>query len=84
MGVWDKLKGYCCKLGAADTEVKDAYTDKLLLLILTRALLKDYKTIIDSLDIQTRLTVDKKLKHLEVKEMRLKESTDQEHAHPAF
>jgi hypothetical protein len=82
--VWDKLKGYYHKLEATDTEAKNAYTDKSLLLILTRALLKDYKTIINSLNIQTRLTMDEKLKHLEVKKMRLKEDTDREHAHPAF
>jgi gag-polypeptide of LTR copia-type len=72
IGAWDKLKGYRRKLGAADPEAKGAYTDRSLLLVLTRALPKDYKTMINSLDIQTELTVDEKIKHLEAKEMRLK------------
>jgi general stress protein YciG len=40
--------------------------------------------MIGSLDTQTKLTVDEKLKHLEAKEIRLKEGTDREHAHAAF
>src|SRR4029077_6994353 len=84
IGAWDKLKGYRRKLGAADPEAKGAYTDRSLLLVLTRALPKDYETMIDSLDIQTELTVDEKIKHLEAKEMRLKEGIDQERAHVAF
>jgi hypothetical protein len=84
MKAWDKLKGYCCKLKAANTKVKNAYINKLLLLVLTRALLKNYKTIINSFNIQTRLTVDKKLKHFKVKKIHLKKNTNQKHTYSVF
>ena len=82
VGAWDKLKDYRSKLGAADLNAKNAYNDLALLLVLVRALPKEYETTIDTLNAQSTLTVDDKLKHLEAKQMRLQQ--DEEHAHPAF
>ena len=48
---WDTLKSYRRKLGAANITAKNAYLDLALLLILIRALLEEYKTIIYTLNI---------------------------------
>ncbi len=76
---WDKLKDYRCKLGAADTNAKTAYNDATLLLVLIRSLLKSFETTIDTLNAQSSLTVNNKLKHLKEKESRIKVDTEQAH-----
>ena len=80
MGSWDKLKGYRRKLGAADANAKSSYNDAALLLVLTRSLPKKFKTTIDTLSAQSSLTVDDKLKHLEEKESRTSNNTEQARA----
>ncbi len=73
------MKDYRHKLGAADTNAKTAYNDTTLLLVLIRSLPKSFKTTIDTLNAQSSLTVDNKLKHLEEKESRIKVNTKQAH-----
>ncbi|KAI0991866.1 hypothetical protein K3495_g16321, partial [Podosphaera aphanis] len=68
---WDKLKDYRRKLCAADSGQKDTYRDPVLLLILIRALPKDYTATIDTIDAQTGLSVEEKLKRLQLKETRM-------------
>jgi hypothetical protein len=80
VGSWDKLKDYRRKLGAADVNAKTAYNDAALLLVLIRSLPKSFETTIDTLNAQSSLTVDDKLKHLEEKESRMKVDTEQAHA----
>jgi hypothetical protein len=58
MAAWDKLKDYRRKLGAADQEARNVYTDTALYLILTRSLPSDYKPTVSTLRIQTTLTVE--------------------------
>ncbi|POS81982.1 hypothetical protein EPUL_006334, partial [Erysiphe pulchra] len=77
---WDKLKEFRRKLGVANPDMRNAYSDAALFLVLTRSLPEEYTSTIDSLDVQTVLTVDEKLKHLEMKELRLKASVDNAHA----
>ena len=57
------------------------YSDPALFLVLTRVLPPEYATTIDTLDIQTQLSVDDKLKHLIAKENRLENNL--EHANIA-
>lgn len=80
IGAWDKLKGYRRKLGAADENARNAYNDSALLLVLIRSLPKEYETTVDTLNAQSSLTVEAKLKHLEAKQIRLQR---EEQAHPA-
>jgi hypothetical protein len=79
VGSWDKLKDYRRKLGAADTNAKTAYNDTVLLLMLIRSLPKSFETTIDTLNAQSSLIVNNKLKHLEKKESRIKVNTEQAH-----
>ncbi|KAF5207339.1 hypothetical protein FRX31_003074, partial [Thalictrum thalictroides] len=79
---WDKLKEFRRKLGVANPDMRSAYNDVALFLVLSRSLPDEYTSTIDSLDVQSVLTVDEKLKHLEMKELRLKASS--EHAHASF
>lgn len=71
---WDKLKDFRRKLCAADPEAKNTYRDWALLLILIRALPKDFAFSTNTLDAQPDLSVEKKLKRLQTKESRLNES----------
>ena len=48
---WDTLKSYRRKLRAADVIAKNIYLDLVLLLILVRALLEEYETTINTLNI---------------------------------
>jgi hypothetical protein len=48
--------------------------------VLIRSLSKSFETTIDTLNAQSSLTVDNKLKHLEEKESRIKVDTEQAHA----
>lgn len=64
---WDKLKDYCRKLYAANSNQKDIYRDQDLILILIRALPKDYTATIDTLDAETALSVEEKLKQFQLK-----------------
>ena len=80
MTSWDKLKEFRRKLGAANPNMRMAYTDESLYLVLQRSLPPEYTTTIDGLIIQTSLTVEERLKHLESKENRMKASVDQAHA----
>ncbi len=77
VGLQDKLKDYRHKLRAADTNAKTAYNNTALLLVLIRSLLKSFKTTINTLNAQSSLIVDNKLKHLEEKESRIKVDTKQ-------
>lgn len=78
---WDKLKEYRRHLGAANAKAKDIYNDDALLLILTRALPEEYRNVIDILHIQTNLSIEDKIKHLQAKELRLQDNV--EHANIA-
>lgn len=73
MEAWERLKEYRRKLGAANPAAKDMYKDDSLFLILTRSLPTEYASTLDGLDIQEGMTVDTKIKHLQAKELRLKE-----------
>ncbi|KAI0993630.1 hypothetical protein K3495_g14554, partial [Podosphaera aphanis] len=77
---WDKLKDFRRKLCAADETAKNTYRDKALLLILIRALPRDYTATIDTLNAQSHLTVDERLKRLQLKESRLLAESKEESA----
>ncbi len=79
VGLQDKLKNYRHKLRVVDTNTKTVYNDAILLLVLIRSLPKSFKTTINTLNAQSSLTVDNKLKHLEEKESRIKINTKQAH-----
>jgi hypothetical protein len=79
-----QAKDFRCKLTAADANLKNTYNDEALFLILSRSLPTEYATTIDTLAIQSTMSVDDKLKHLEAKEVRVQEQTAKEHAHAAF
>lgn len=81
---WDKLKDFRRKLCAADPEAKDTYRDRALLLILIRALPKEFTSTIDTLDAQLDLTVEEKLKRLQTKESRLVKESKQDQAFVGF
>jgi hypothetical protein len=70
------LKDYRHKLGVVDTNAKTAYNNTALLLVLIRSLPKSFKTTINTLNAQSSLTVDDKLKHLKEKESRIKVDTE--------
>ncbi len=69
------MKDYRYKLRVVDTNAKTAYNNAILLLVLIRSLLKSFKTIINTLNAQSSLTVNNKLKHLEKKESKIKVNT---------
>ena len=81
--LWDKLKDYRRKLVNANASMKDTYPDSALLLVLIRSLSKLFNSIVDTLNIQSTLLVEEKLKYLEEKETRLLEDTD-EYAYAVF
>lgn len=81
---WDKLKDFRRKLCAADYEVKDTYQLRALLLILIRAIPKEYTSTIDTLDAQPDLSFEEKLKRLQTKESRLASETKPDQALLAF
>lgn len=54
----DRLKDYKRRLCAADEDAKYTYRDKALLLILIRALPKEYTATIDTLDAISDITVE--------------------------
>ena len=56
----------CCRKWS-----KNTYRDPVLLLILIHALPKDYTATIDTIDAQTGLSVEEKLKRLQLKETRM-------------
>ena len=80
--LWDKLKEHRRKLVNADA-TQIAYPDRTLLLILIRALPKSYSSTIDTLNIQSSLSMETKLKYVLQKENRLKEDTE-EHVNVAY
>ena len=59
------------------------YPNRILLLILICSLPKSYSSTIDTLNIQSSLSIETKLKYLQEKENRLKEDTE-EHANVAY
>jgi hypothetical protein len=71
IGSWDKLKDFRRKLAAADANLKNTYNNEALFLILSRSLPTEYATKIDTLAIQSTMSVDDKLKHLKAKEARI-------------
>ncbi len=73
------MKDYRHKLRVVDTNAKTAYNNTTLLLVLIRFLPKSFKTTINTLNAQSSLTVNNKLKHLEKKESRIKVDTEQAH-----
>jgi hypothetical protein len=77
---WDKLKGYRRRLVTVNSRLKSTYEDETLLLILIQSLPETYESVIDSLDMQDNLSIDKKLKYLEEKELRLQRGRE-ERAH---
>jgi hypothetical protein len=70
------LKDYRHKLEVVDTNAKTVYNNTTLLLVLIRSLLKSFKTTINTLNAQSSLTVNNKLKYLEEKESRIKINTE--------
>ncbi|RKF65444.1 hypothetical protein GcM3_121020, partial [Golovinomyces cichoracearum] len=76
----DKLKQFRRKLGAANPDMKNAYTDQALFLVLTRSLPQEFVSTIDGIDVQVSMTVDEKLQHLEAKELRIKSTNEAAHA----
>ena len=83
---WNKLKEIRRKIIAAKPSAKGQYDDESLLLILTSALPDSYQSTVDTLNVQTNLTVDDQLKHLQNKEERLGLGTnsDKESGHAAY
>ncbi|RKF82541.1 hypothetical protein GcM1_170006 [Golovinomyces cichoracearum] len=68
------------KLGAAGPDMKNAYTGQALLLVLTRSLPQEFVSTIDEIDVQTSMTVEEKLQHLEAKELKMKSTSEAAHA----
>ena len=77
----DKLKDYCYKLAAVKLSARNAYNNKALLLVLIRALLREYKVTINTLNAQYLLTINKRLQTLKAKHANLQE---EEHAYSVF
>ena len=73
---WNKLKEIRRKIVAAKPSAKGQYDDESLLLILTSVLPDSFQSTVDTLNVQTHLTVDDQLKHLQNKEERLGLSSD--------
>ena len=67
-----KLKEYRRKLVATKLLIKQVYLDEALLLILTNALLQDFKTTIDRFAVNELLSINNKLKILREKEEHIK------------
>ncbi|KAI0994774.1 hypothetical protein K3495_g13408 [Podosphaera aphanis] len=76
---WDKLQDFRRKLGVASPDMKKAYTDSALFLVLIRSLPRDYASTIDGIAVQVSLTIDEKLQYLVEKESRLSRIQDQAH-----
>lgn len=70
------------KLVNAKPTTKGQYDDDSLLLILTNSLPDSFQSVIDDLNINSELSVDDQLKHLENKEERLR--CAYEHREPAL
>ncbi|KAI0997163.1 hypothetical protein K3495_g11024 [Podosphaera aphanis] len=68
---WDKLQDFRRKLGVASLDMKKAYTDSALFLVLIRSLPKDYASTIDGIAVQVFLTIDEKWLYLVEKKSRL-------------
>jgi hypothetical protein len=85
-GSWTKLKEYRRKLVAANSEMRLAYPDGALLLILTIALRKEghYSAILDGFLTQQTLSTEEKIKILGEKETQLKGTAKDERAHAAW
>src|ERR1700712_1457584 len=86
---WDTLKDHRRKLIAANPTAKTMYSDEALYMVLKTALPVSFAATVDTLDIQTGLTVDQQIQHLESKEARLARDKptgdqDDEHANAAF
>ena len=83
---WNKLKEIRRKIVAAKPSAKGQYDDESLLLILTSVLPDLYQSTVDTLNVQTHLTVDDQLKHLQNKEERLGLSAEhsKESGHAAY
>lgn len=68
---WNKLKDLRRKIIAAKPTSKGQYDDESLMLILTNSLPNQFQSVIDDLNINSNLSIDDQLKHLESKEERL-------------
>jgi Reverse transcriptase (RNA-dependent DNA polymerase)/gag-polypeptide of LTR copia-type len=82
---WNKLKELRRKIIAAKPTAKGQYDEEALFLILVSALPDQYQSTVDTLNIQSNLSVDDQLKHLQNKEERLRLKTEDadESAHAA-
>ena len=80
-GAWETLKDYRRKLIAANSNLRHSYPDDMLFLILTKALPKPYRYLVDGFTLQQHLSVDDKIKILGDKEEELESD---EHANTAF
>ena len=76
-GLWTKLKEYRWKLIVANTDMKNAYPNSTLLLILTKSLSPAYKLTTDGFRLQQSITVDEKLQILHEVEEDNKEQIEQ-------
>ena len=86
INAWNKLKETRRKIVNAKPSTRGQYDDASLLIILTSALPETYQSTVDTLNIQTNLTVEDQLKHLQNKEERITLSavnTDKESGHAA-
>ncbi|POS87489.1 hypothetical protein EPUL_001350 [Erysiphe pulchra] len=73
---WNRMTDLRRKVISAKLTAKTQYDDESLLLILTNALPEAYQSVIDDLNINTNLTIDDQLKHLENKEEKLRLAKD--------
>ncbi|RKF82216.1 hypothetical protein GcM1_173002 [Golovinomyces cichoracearum] len=55
--------------------MKNAYTDRALLLVLTRSLPQEFVSTIHTIDVQTSMRVEEKLQHLQAKDQQAKQLT---------
>ena len=69
----DKLKDYYYKLTTIKLSTRNVYNNNTLLLILIRALLREYKVTINTLNTQYLLTINKRLQTLKAKYTNLQE-----------
>lgn len=63
-GAWSKLKEYRRKLISANTDMKNAYSDKALFLVMTRSLPVAYKPTVDTFRLAPSMDIEEKLRIL--------------------
>jgi hypothetical protein len=81
---WNKLQEIRREIVAVKPSAKGQYDAESLLLILTSALPDSYQSTGDTLNVQTHLTVDDQLKHLQEERLSLGAENSKESGHVAY